>query len=123
MAAEFRWYGPEFQVKFKAMIGPNLERAAIYLKGEIKESLRIGNKTGKTPSSPGEPPRRRTGRLSGSIAHEVDWPKLIARVGTNLRYAKFLELGTSKMAARPFIRPAVAKARGAIAAILSKDTL
>lgn len=36
-------------------------------------------------------------------------------VGTNVEYAKFVEFGTSKMAARPFLRPAVdAKAKDVV---------
>jgi len=114
-----RWHGEEFKRQTAEQLGKNLEAAAIHLKGEIKESLRIGNIDGSSPSSAGEPPRRVTGRLSGSIAHEVDRKRLIGRVGTNVLYGKFLELGTRKMAARPFIRPGLEKARHMIGRILA----
>jgi HK97 gp10 family phage protein len=50
-----------------------------------------------------------TGRLRSSITHEVggDAEGMVARVGTNVEYAKYLEYGTSRMSARPFLRPAL----------------
>jgi len=123
MAVQFTWHGGEYMAKQRSVLAANLARAAIALKGDIKNALRIGNKTGRTPSGPGEPPRRRTGRLSGSIAHEVDRQSLVARVGTNVKYGKFLELGTSKMSARPFIRPSLARMQGTIARILAEHKI
>ena len=70
------------------------------------------------PSKPGEPPHKQTGHLRRSVAWEL--VGLVARVGTNLRYGRWLELGTSKMAARPWLRVALAQCRSAIREILSK---
>lgn len=47
-----------------------------------------------------------TGRLRGSISHAHD--DEAAYVGTNVEYAPYVELGTYKMAPRPFLRNAVA---------------
>lgn len=47
-----------------------------------------------------------TGRLRGSISHARD--DNAAYIGTNVEYAPYVELGTSKMAARPFLRNAAA---------------
>lgn len=59
----------------------------------------------RTPSKPGEPPHKRTAALQGGVQYELDKPKLTGRVGVvaNVRYGLFLELGTRKMAARPFL--------------------
>lgn len=57
---------------------------------------------GVNPSKPGEPPHVQTGRLRGSIAYEVEGN--VARIGTNVIYGRHLELGTSKMAPRPWLR-------------------
>ena len=57
---------------------------------------------GANPSRPGEPPHVQTGRLRGSIAYEVDGN--VTRIGTNVIYGRHLEVGTSKMAPRPWLR-------------------
>jgi HK97 gp10 family phage protein len=61
------------------------------------------------PSAPGEPPRKRTGTLQKSIAHEVERQPgaVLARVGTKVDYGRFLEFGTRRMKARPYLRPAL----------------
>lgn len=48
-----------------------------------------------------------TGRLRGSITHTTD--DEYAYIGTNVEYAPYVELGASRMAARPFLRNAVTK--------------
>ena len=65
------------------------------------------SKVGSHVSKEGEVPRVQFGRLKGSIDHEVHPLLPIGRVGTNLPYGKFLELGTRKMGPRPFLLPAV----------------
>lgn len=53
-------------------------------------------------SNPGAAPGVRSGQLRNSINNEKAG-RLKREVGTNVRYAPFLEFGTSKMAARPFM--------------------
>ncbi len=86
--------------------------AAIILEGEIKKKISRGGRSGSKysrggkgaiRSAPGEPPKTDTGRLVGSIRHEHSF--LTASVGTDVNYAGYLELGTSKMAPRPFLIP------------------
>lgn len=47
-----------------------------------------------------------TGRLRNSISHARD--DTAAYIGTNVEYAAYVELGTSKMKPRPYLRPAAA---------------
>ena len=54
-------------------------------------------------SAPGEPPAIWTGTLVGSIRSRVG--KLSGSVGTNTRYARFLEQGTRRMQPRPYLGP------------------
>lgn len=91
-------------------------------------------------SKPGDAPHVDTGRLRASITwaisegaqqgdqvrgsaatqddavgrpdHEAN--RIIAVIGTNVKYAKPLEFGTRHMSARPFLRPALEKARAKI---------
>jgi len=50
-------------------------------------------RTGTYHSTPGEPPRVQTGTLRRSITYELHPVLPIARVGTNVEYGKWLEIG------------------------------
>jgi HK97 gp10 family phage protein len=90
----------EYLKKQKQEQAKRLKRAAIDLQNEIKK--KIGKKSPPV-SDPGAPPHLLTGELRRSIAHTVDEKELVARVGTNKIYGKYLELGTAKMEARPYL--------------------
>lgn len=49
----------------------------------------------------------RTGRLRNSISYGVDTDEPAVYIGSNVEYAPYVELGTSKMRSRPFLKPAV----------------
>lgn len=51
-----------------------------------------------------------TGRLRNSISHAVS--QETAYIGTNVEYAPYVELGTYKQAAKPYLKPAVANHTG-----------
>jgi hypothetical protein len=72
---------------------------------------------GFSPSAPGEPPHLQTGRLRASVAHAVEG--LVGRVGTNLDYGRWLELGTRLCAARPWLRRALVECMPQIHAIMT----
>lgn len=104
---------------FNSGTGPvakDLQRRANTVTAEAKRSLAQGGKGRQygrhRASAPGDPPATDTGRLVTSIGNELatDEKGLHARVGTNVKYALFLELGTRRMAPRPFLRRALAKA-------------
>lgn len=46
-----------------------------------------------------------TGRLKASITHKVDG--LMGVVGSDVEYAPYIELGTQRMKAQPYLRPAL----------------
>lgn len=54
-----------------------------------------------------------TGRLRASISHSIgrDSTSLFADVGTDVFYAPFVELGTFRAGAQPFLIPALDAAR------------
>lgn len=47
-----------------------------------------------------------TGRLRNSITHAIDSGEKAAYIGTNVEYAPYVELGTSRQKAQPFLTPA-----------------
>lgn len=48
-----------------------------------------------------------TGRLRGSITHSTEDEGHTVVIGTNVEYAPHVEMGTVRMAARPYLRPAI----------------
>lgn len=61
-----------------------------------------------------------TGNLRNSITHTTDGTA--AYIGTNVEYAPYVELGTRRAAAQPFLKPAGTDHRGTYANIV-KDEL
>jgi len=60
------------------------------------------------PSMPGEPPHKRTGWLADNVDHDVDAAEGRMRLGVMAAaYSRFLEIGTERMAPRPFLRPTI----------------
>ena len=47
-----------------------------------------------------------TGNLRNSITHAEEIKEKATYVGTNVEYAPFVELGTSRSRAQPYLRPA-----------------
>lgn len=47
-----------------------------------------------------------TGRLRNSITHVLDPGGRAVQVGTNVEYGPYVELGTARQKAQPFLRPA-----------------
>lgn len=47
-----------------------------------------------------------TGNLRNSITHAVEMDEKAAYIGTNVEYATYVELGTSRAKAQPFLKPA-----------------
>jgi HK97 gp10 family phage protein len=93
--------------------------AALYAAGQLIEveaeiSITNGSISGKghVPSLPGEPPNADTRHLDTNIETTIearDPPTVV--VTSHAAYSAALEFGTSRMAERPFMRPAVAKKR------------
>jgi len=124
-AALRRASGEIKQAVSRAVVGTALE-----LQGNIKTSIAQGPASGRTyekynprrthtASAPGQPPMTDTGRLVNSIEFDKIGD-LTATVGSKLAYATYLEYGTSRMAARPFFRPAIEEIRPKYMARLEK---
>ncbi|WP_337187593.1 HK97-gp10 family putative phage morphogenesis protein [Phenylobacterium sp.] len=99
---------------------------------EAKKSIVSGQKSGRIyrrrsvlhqASAPGQAPASDTGRLVNSITSGLNPGKLESFVvaGRGLvKYARMLEHGTIKMAARPFMFPALEKSKAWIAERLQR---
>lgn len=83
---------------------------AIEIEAEI--SITAGSVSGKghVPSAPGQPPNADTRLLDTNINTVVVGPGRV-NVESTAPYSAFLEFGTSRMEARPFMRPAAEKKR------------
>lgn len=99
-----------------------IENIAKDMEAELKEVLNtpVENVDGKIiRSSPGEAPRRETGRLKASIGTQVNISgnevQLIAGdLYGHAPYALYLEYGTLNTAARPYLLPALSKYSGVL---------
>lgn len=119
MSTTIRWHGKQVQGKVFAHLERVLDWGRIKIEAETKKL--IGKRAGKgSHSKPNQPPFRQTGRLINSITSERKG--LVARIGSTLKpeggqkhsYALYLELGTSKMTKRPYLKPALHKWIGKI---------
>ena len=76
---------------------------AIGITAEANSKTEVDRAVYDTPESPNYV---RTGRLRNSLTHAVDKDEKAVYIGTNVEYAAFVELGTTKMAPRPYLKPA-----------------
>lgn len=118
--------------RLKRIQGPEMERAvgrALFAGGNIVQvdaqiSLTAGAVSGKShvPSTAPDPPNQDTGVLGNNIEVtlklESDGP--VVEVSSNAPYSRALEEGTSRMEARPFMRPALDRNRDKVTQLVLK---
>lgn len=97
-----------------------IAKAAIFLVNEIKKE--INKKRSPPTSEPNTAPHRFKGKLLQSITWHQSSEKLSAKVGSPLIYARYLELGTTKMASRPFLQPVMHKNKGTVHHIIANGS-
>lgn len=104
-----------------------LQLSAFEIRNIIVKKISQGVRSGriyKRPNishqaaAPGEPPKTDTGRLVGSI--RTDFGYLTADIGSDVVYAIFQEMGTSKMPAHPYLQPSLEEAKPEIGHIFDK---
>lgn len=123
------WRGDAIKADYRALMERRMRTAAAMVEGRVKMKLSqqgrgrvyIRGAVRHQASLPGDPPAVDTGRLRSSITHRVEasGPSVIGLVGTNVEYASYLEFGTSRMEARPFLRSTVHELGVDIARILA----
>ncbi len=128
MASSLKWDGDKAAKAVLDLAGRRIRACAVTVANRAKVLLSVAGtaparggkgpkRYGATRSQPGEPPRKQTGRGRASVAWEI--VGLVARVGSNVPYMRFLELGTYRIRARPWLRRALAESMGAIRRILA----
>lgn len=80
-------------------------QAALEMIGQIAEGYAKVRVTQLVYAQPQRGSYVRTGRLRNSITHRMKGKNAVI-IGAGANYARYIELGTRKMKARPFIRPA-----------------
>ena len=88
-------------------LGAAAYEGADIIRSEAFRSISAGSVSGAghVASAPGEPPNRDTGTLQANL-EALSTGALKAEVRSSAPYAAALEFGTSRMAARPYMRPA-----------------
>ena len=79
-----------FDLKAKKNLGQSLEETIVMVHVDAVQNVLVDS-----------------GRLKNSLTYVVDKLKLEAEEYTNVEYAPFVELGTVKQAAQPFLQTAV----------------
>ena len=132
------WNEEEMRGALGAQMDKNLAAAGLLLVSEVRKvistpsrtvaagstksgkSKKILGRRGSNPSKPGEPPHKDFGTLRNSITYEVQQGLRAVWVGSKLDYSLFLEFGTSKMAARPYLRPTLMRNADRVAAMICR---
>ena len=112
------WKAKAFLAKLDNHIQGRMVRITLFLEAEVKRLISKGNKTGRTPSKDGQPPRVVTGTLRANVTHDVKkgitgvQAFVGVRKGPASKYAPLLESkGIRDGTTRPFLRPTVLKNR------------
>ena len=111
---QFRFNEAGLRVLLKGPVMEDLVKRAIRVEAAAKKNASQPPRAGPgSGSEPGHGPAVRTGRLRGSITWRqgVDSISPFVDVGTAVFYGPFVELGTSRMKARPYLKPALEAAR------------
>jgi HK97 gp10 family phage protein len=87
------------------LISNSAKKKAPYISGTLKRSIHVGGHIAE--SAPGFTTNDVAGNYSDVGENITSETSASILVGTNLEYAKHQEYGTSKMAARPYLRPAL----------------
>lgn len=88
MANKNRWYIGSYMKQLEKRAERSLRVVLQFLVGDAKLRVAVD-----------------TGNLKNSIAFVQE--KLVGAYGTNIEYAGYIELGTEKMEAMPFLEPAL----------------
>lgn len=138
---KIKWHGKVVFDKATEANARALKKATLIVEGYAKKSMKTG--TGRTingvwvagasyasrggkrhkAAKAGKPPAVDLGNLRSSIQSKVTVGSVTVKgeVGSDENYALFLEIGTRKMKARPYLRPAIVANRRKINRIFKES--
>ena len=96
------WNGDKIVADLRRDMKRRLALAGQVVADQIRKNISVATSSAG-PSAPGGFPHADTGKLRQSIEYKMEGDDTVL-VGSPLVYARHLELGTSTMAPRPFIR-------------------
>ena len=102
------WNGQRIKREILDELGNRLRRAAFETTRHARQNVSGVGKTSRLKFflkrfTGGNYPKKRTGHFRRGITNEISRAELVARWGTNVEYGRFLQTGTRKMAARPWM--------------------
>lgn len=111
--------------KYEKEVEAIIQRGANLVRNSAVKSIQQHGSSGNTygnhtASAPGQPPNSDTGYLASHIFIDMDNDSKGASVESQADYSEALEFGTSKMAARPFMQPALEENRKRIVQMYAK---
>ncbi len=128
MITGHEWHGEEVQQRLDVAMDQILHASAYLVENEAKRLLSVagtapksngkGRIYGANRSKPGEAPRKQRGVLRASVGHVIE--NKTAKVGTGKKYGLFLQMGTRKMAARPWLDVALLRASAKIVSLIRR---
>jgi hypothetical protein len=113
----YKW--PKVKRKLDAILQERLLTAAELVRSQVVRNISLHFTRTEGPSRPGQFPHRDYGRLAASYYVTFFRGELASYVASDLAYAYWLEVGTSKMAARPHLRPTMMAMRTTVHKVLT----
>ena len=120
-AVKIIWHGERLKKAVRKDAERKLDLMAEVVKDQVVRNISTSF-FASGPSAPGEFPHARQGARGGLLS-SIFWraPSKLSRiVGTTKLYGFFLEVGTSRMAARPFLRRTLNEMKGRLRRIFKR---
>ena len=122
--------GRKLSINYEKALKNGVKMAGMMVRATAVESITNGSASGivyekynprrtHRASSPGDPPAADTGYLHNNITFTIDGDGLGADIESRASYSGYLEFGTSKMQARPFMQPAIEENRPKIRRLMA----
>ena len=116
------WHDKQVQAAALETMRKRLPVVGEYLASTIRENVSESTRA-SGPSLPGQFPHADEGNFRKSVGWEMVGSGDAVRVGSASRVGYFLEVGTRKMAPRPWLRRTFLEERGRLQKIMAKRTL